>query len=138
MYQRTVALGAFLTGVGVILGAFGAHALKGSLTDYGVDVFKTASFYHLTHGIALLGVTALGSSGVIPHRLACRVAAIFAAGIAIFSGSLYLLAVTEVRWLGAITPIGGLLMIVGWLLLGFGALYPAGLKGRIDNPPPQG
>ncbi len=93
------------------LGAFGAHALKGTLqTNDSIEVWKTAVLYHFVHALALLVLAIL--PGV------SRVAAgLFIAGIVLFSGSLYLLAVTNVKWLGAITPIGGLCFLAGWLCL---------------------
>ncbi len=93
------------------LGAFGAHALKGTLvTNATTEVWKTAVLYHFLHALALLVLAALPSV----NRPA---AGLFVAGIVIFSGSLYLLALTNVKWLGAITPLGGLCFLVGWLWL---------------------
>jgi uncharacterized membrane protein YgdD (TMEM256/DUF423 family) len=105
------------------LGAFGAHGLKtrweGSLApaevSYRLDVWHTASQYHLAHAIVLL-VLALAFAGPGQARGAWWS---FVIGIVIFSGSLYALCFTGVKWLGAITPIGGLLLILGWLLLAF-------------------
>jgi uncharacterized membrane protein YgdD (TMEM256/DUF423 family) len=92
---------------GVALGAFGAHGLKAVLAaNQTLDVWHTASLYHLLHAVVLLWATA--------RHLAFR---LFACGILIFSGSLYLLAVSGLKWLGAITPLGGLLLIAGWLSL---------------------
>jgi uncharacterized membrane protein YgdD (TMEM256/DUF423 family) len=97
--------------VAVGFGAFGAHALKGTLqTNDSIEVWKTAVLYHFVHALALLVLAIL--PGV------SRVAAgLFIAGIVLFSGSLYLLALTNVKWLGAITPIGGLCFLAGWLCL---------------------
>ena len=92
---------------GVVLGAFGAHGLKAVLAaNQTLEVWHTASLYHLLHAVVLLWAATRG--------LAFR---LFACGILVFSGSLYLLAVTGVKWLGAITPLGGLLLIAGWLAL---------------------
>jgi uncharacterized membrane protein YgdD (TMEM256/DUF423 family) len=97
--------------LGVALGAFGAHGLQGVLVKNNmVDVWKTASSYHLIHAVALLFLATLRPLPRAPWFL------IFS-GVVIFSGSLYLLAVTDIRWLGAITPIGGLLLLGGWLAL---------------------
>jgi uncharacterized membrane protein YgdD (TMEM256/DUF423 family) len=91
----------------VALGAFGAHGLKALLAaNQTLEVWHTASLYHLLHAVVLLW--AAGRS------LAFR---LFACGILVFSGSLYLLAVTGLKWLGAVTPLGGLLLIAGWLAL---------------------
>ena len=94
----------------VALGAFGAHAMKETLTANGMtEIWKTASFYHLVHGGVLLFIAWQGIS-----RWAW---ALMAAGVVVFSGSLYLLAVSGCKWLGAITPVGGVLLLAGWLLL---------------------
>ncbi len=99
--------------LGVALGAFGAHALKGTLTaNETVEVWKTAVLYHFVHALALLVLAALP----VTSRAA---AGLFIAGIVIFSGSLYLLALTNIRWLGAITPLGGLCFLAGWAWLVF-------------------
>lgn len=93
---------------GVALGAFGAHGLKDTLAANGTAaIWGTAVLYHLIHSVA-----ALWASERRPG-----VVRVWAAGVAVFSGSLYVLAVTNVRWLGAITPIGGVLLLVGWALL---------------------
>lgn len=95
----------------VALGAFGAHALKGTLQAHGTaDVWNKAVLYHFIHALALLVLATL--------PVASRVASsLFVAGIVFFSGSLYLLALTNVKWLGAVTPIGGLCFLAGWFCL---------------------
>ena len=99
--------------LGVGLGAFGAHALKGILeANQTTEAWKTAVLYHFIHALALLLLAALP----VPSRAA---ASLFVGGIVLFSGSLYLLALTNVKWLGAITPLGGLCFLVGWLWLIF-------------------
>ena len=99
----------------VALGAFGAHLLKDTLSAHGMtDVWNKAVLYHFVHAIALLVLAALPGAG----RLA---SALLASGIVIFSGSLYLLALTNIRWLGYLTPIGGLCFLAGWLTL---AIWP--------------
>lgn len=100
----------------VAFGAFGAHALDNRLDEYGMGVYETAVQYHFYHSLALLGVglfalyqpsgAVLRSSGVL-----------FLIGIVVFSGSLYLLSLTGARWLGAITPLGGLAFLAGWACL---------------------
>ncbi len=105
---RTAAALCFL---GVGLGAFGAHALKATLqTNDTAEVWKTAVLYHFVHALALLVLATLP----IANRAA---PSLFIAGIVIFSGSLYLLAMTNIKWLGAITPLGGLCFLAGWLAL---------------------
>lgn len=95
----------------VILGAFAAHALKSILNEYTTDIYKTANFYHFIHSLALIMV------GLIQQIFDVDLSITgysFFFGMIIFSGSLYSLALTGVKALGAITPIGGLLFIVGW------------------------
>jgi uncharacterized membrane protein YgdD (TMEM256/DUF423 family) len=99
--------------LGVALGAFGAHALRADLTLTGrMDTWKTAVEYHLIHAVVLLLIAWLRPTAVWPFRF-------FAAGIMIFSGSLYLLCLTQQSWLGAVTPLGGLLFLAGWAALGW-------------------
>lgn len=96
---------------GVALGAFGAHGLKGRVTDpHLLEVWETAARYHLLHAVALAVVA------VHPARPAWS-GWLFSAGILIFSGSLYTMTLTGQRWLGAVTPVGGLLLIAGWVAL---------------------
>lgn len=98
----------------VALGAFGAHGLEPVLEANGtVAIWEKAVFYHAVHAIALL---ALAASGHIGPWLTW----LWSGGILIFSGSLYILAITGITWLGAITPIGGTALIIGWALLIFG------------------
>jgi uncharacterized membrane protein YgdD (TMEM256/DUF423 family) len=97
----------------VLLGAFGAHALRGVLDAGGSEVWHTASQYHFWHALAL-AITCQAPPGR-PRR--CALAA-FAMGIVLFCGSLYALALGAPRWCGAITPLGGLAFIVGWIALG--------------------
>ncbi len=106
-------LAAGLCFLAVALGAFGAHALKSILEANGtLEAWKTAVLYHLAHGIALVALALHGNTN--------RGASYFLlAGVFLFSGSLYLLAVTNVRWLGAITPLGGLCFLAGWAWLIF-------------------
>jgi uncharacterized membrane protein YgdD (TMEM256/DUF423 family) len=104
-----IRLAAVLCFLAVALGAFGAHALKGTLESHGMsDVWNKAVLYHFIHAIALF-VLALMTPG---HRGAWW---LLFSGIILFSGSLYTMALTNVRWLGAITPLGGLCFLAGWL-----------------------
>ncbi len=97
--------------LGVALGAFGAHALKPMLAAFGTaDIWVTAVHYQLVHAVALLALAAAG-------RASRLVMWLWIAGVVVFSGSLYILAASDVRWLGAITPLGGLALLAGWLLL---------------------
>ena len=99
-------------GLSVVLGAFGAHALKNRLDAYALQVFETAVRYQMFHALALLGV-ALVASHV--ESTAIKLAGwSFCLGILLFSGSLYTLAATGVKVLGAVAPVGGLFLIGGW------------------------
>lgn len=110
--------GAILGGLGVALGAFGAHALRATLeASQRLDTFETAVKYQFYHALALLLVAVLSYQMEKETRLLSYAGYSFLAGTLIFSGSLYILCFTGIRWLGAITPIGGVLMIVGWGLL---------------------
>jgi len=100
----------------VIFGAFGAHALKNILSSYGVSIYEKATIYQLFHGLALLILPLLVYQSIISATSAKFIMLTMLAGIIIFSGSLYLLAITNIKWLGAITPIGGTLLIVAWAL----------------------
>jgi len=111
--------GALLLGLTVILGAFGAHGLRGRLDAYSMGIYEKAVFYQFIHSLGVLIVPLFTRAGVLTLSSTAWVCGLLVAGIVIFSGSLYLLAVTGVRALGAITPIGGLCFIAAWLLLAF-------------------
>ena len=111
------AIAAVFLALAVGLGAFGAHGLKARLDANHLDIYKTAVLYHFLHGLGLLIVSVLPKTGTISAEGANSVCWLLAAGILIFSGSLYVLSVTGVGALGAITPFGGVAFIVGWLLL---------------------
>jgi uncharacterized membrane protein YgdD (TMEM256/DUF423 family) len=100
----------------VAFGAFGAHALRGRLDEQALGVYQTAVQYHFYHSLALL---ALGLISLVqPENVLLRSSGwLFTIGILLFSGSLYLLAASGVRWLGAVTPLGGLAFIAGWACL---------------------
>ncbi|MBS1872387.1 MAG: DUF423 domain-containing protein [Acidobacteria bacterium] len=108
-----------------MLGAFGAHGLRGKLDAYSMGVYERAVLYHFIHALGLLVVSALPKLGVITESAGTWICALLAAGIVIFSGSLYVLAISGVRTFGAITPIGGLAFIAGWLLLALAAFRGA-------------
>src|SRR5580658_2885460 len=110
------AIGAIMMALGVMLGAFGAHALKARLDAYSLDVYQKAVFYHLIHALGILIVARTSS---LTQSATSTVCALLLAGIVLFSGSLYLLAVTGSRGLGAVTPFGGLAFIAAWLLLAY-------------------
>ena len=110
--------GALSACVAVAAGAFGAHALKATLTPGALATFETAARYQLFHALALLIVA--GSLERPRHPAVRRAAWAFLVGTVLFSGSLYALALTGQRWLGAVTPLGGAGFLAGWLLLAWG------------------
>ena len=109
--------GAILLAMAVVLGAFGAHGLKDRLDPYSMSVYEKAVFYHFIHALGLLIVALLPRTGTFSEFATNWVCGLLLAGILIFSGSLYLLAITGNRMLGAITPIGGVSFIAAWLVL---------------------
>ena len=114
------ALGALLALMSVAAGAFGTHALRPRLASDLLQVFETAAKYQMYHALGLLLVAvALGKWGGASLVWAGW---LFVAGTAVFSGSLYILALTGVRWWGAVTPIGGACFLVGWILVVWGVL----------------
>ncbi|MCL4858684.1 MAG: DUF423 domain-containing protein [Caldilineaceae bacterium] len=111
---------AILGGLGVALGAFGAHALSERLTPSLLQTYETAVRYHFYHALALVAV--VYAIGRWPQStLPVAAGWLFVLGVLIFSGSLYLLAFTGIRWLGAITPIGGVALMAGWACLAVAA-----------------
>jgi uncharacterized membrane protein YgdD (TMEM256/DUF423 family) len=119
MARLLLLLAAFGGFTGVALGAFAAHGLKARLSPEYLAVFQTGTHYQLIHSLALLAVALLMLHS--PHRLLRTSGALFALGILLFSGSLYLLTLTGVTALGMITPFGGLAFLGGWLCLGLAA-----------------
>ena len=100
--------------IAVVAGAFGAHGLKARLEPAQLDAWTTATDYHLLHSIVLLALALFARQSGQSVDLQ---AGLFAAGTLLFSGSIYLLVLTGMKWLGPVTPIGGLLLIAGWLSL---------------------
>ena len=114
--DRTFALiGSLLAMVAVIFGAFGAHALRGRLSPEDLVTFETGVRYQMYHALALLAVAWAASRW--PSGATTAAGWLFVLGIVVFSGSLYLLVLTGQRWLGAVTPMGGLATIGGWASL---------------------
>lgn len=109
------AAGAAALGLAVMLGAFGAHGLRERLDAYSMGVYEKAVFYHFLHALGILITAAMP----LDTKTAGRVCGLLALGIALFSGSLYLLAVTGERTLGAVTPLGGVAFIAGWFYLAY-------------------
>ena len=116
-------VGAIAGAIGVALGAFGAHGLKSRVDADLLAVFETGVRYHMVHALALLAVGWAATRW--PGSWVSSSGWLFLVGIVIFSGSLYLMTLTGARWLGAITPLGGVAFISGWI-----ALAVAALKGR--------
>jgi len=100
---------------GVVLGAFGAHALRDKLSPSAIEIYKTAVLYHLIHALGLFVIAWLSTQSTDPKIFWSGI--LLTLGIVLFSGSLYLLAATGTKWLGAITPLGGLAFLAGWLVL---------------------
>ena len=116
------AIGAAALGLAVMLGAFGAHALRDRLDAYSMGVYEKAVFYHFIHALGILIVSSMPKAGALSQNAATWVCALLLAGVVIFSGSLYALAITGNRTLGAITPIGGLSFITAWFILAWSLL----------------
>jgi uncharacterized membrane protein YgdD (TMEM256/DUF423 family) len=114
-----IVIAAFLLAIAVAAGAFGAHALKNILSPERLETWHTAVLYHALHALALFIIALVGSQFQIPITWP---ASLILAGIIIFSGSLYTLCLTGMTWLGAVTPIGGVAFIAGWLVLAFQVL----------------
>lgn len=116
MPHRFTWIGVALSGLlGVAAGAFGAHGLQGDVAPGLLETFDTAVRYQVWHTLAMLGVLVWRQTQ--PLRGQRLVLALWASGAALFSGSLYLLVLTGARWLGPVTPLGGLLLMAGWLAL---------------------
>lgn len=120
MQKLFLIVGAIAMALAVALGAFGAHGLKNMLTEEMLDIFETGVRYHFYHAIGLLLISFviqfMPSSSLLHWS-----GWLMVAGILIFSGSLYLLSILGIRWLGAITPIGGVCFIISWILLAVAA-----------------
>ena len=110
-----IRLGSIFMFLGVALGAFGAHALRSRLSEDMLAIFETGTRYHFYHALGLFAVAWISKN--YPSGLVSAAGWAFVFGIAIFSGSLYVLSISGVRWWGAITPIGGVAFLVGWLML---------------------
>ena len=126
-------LGSLFGGLGVVLGAFGAHTLKTRLTQELLAVFETGVRYQMYHALALLFV-ALVAEKRPADRLLTAGGWLLVVGTLLFSGSLYVLVLGGVRWLGAITPVGGTALIIGWFCLAVAGFWSHGRdKARIGS-----
>tara|TARA_B110000014_G_C19608533_1_gene322200 strand:- start:21 stop:401 length:381 start_codon:yes stop_codon:yes gene_type:complete len=114
-YTTWIIAGSFFAALAVIFGAFGAHGLKSKVSPEDLIIFETGVRYQMYHalGLVLLGLLGMSTSFTISQLPAL----FFVIGIIIFSGTLYLIPLTGIRWLGAITPIGGIAFIAGWFML---------------------
>ena len=121
MHRLFLLSGAVFAALAVAAGAFGAHGLKNRLGPELLGVFETGVRYQMYHALALILLAVLAAR--LPGRLTLFAGGFFIAGIMLFSGSLYLLSLTGQRWLGAITPLGGLAFLLGWC-----SMIAAGLK----------
>lgn len=128
-----IRIGAALLALGVGLGAFGAHALQDRIDPDMLEVWKTATHYHLIHALALwvLGIWADLPSSRAPRRVGWLISG----GIVLFSGSLYLLVISDLRWLGAITPLGGSAFIIAWIWIAVAAGKP--IPASVRSGPAQ-
>ena len=112
-------VGAILLALAVIIGAFGAHTCKAGLTLIRRASMETTVMYHFFHALGLLVVSFLPRIGALSATRAAWVCALLLTGVVLFSGSLYALAISGVRMLGAVTPFGGLAFIAAWVLLAY-------------------
>ncbi|WP_435011187.1 DUF423 domain-containing protein [Tundrisphaera lichenicola] len=119
-----IRIGAILGGIAVTAGAFGAHGLKERIDARSLEVFETAAKYQMYHALALIAVGLLAMAGRTGAALSVAGWS-FLLGTLIFSGTLYGLSISGIKWLGAITPIGGLAFIVGWIALAIAAGGPS-------------
>jgi uncharacterized membrane protein YgdD (TMEM256/DUF423 family) len=122
-----VTVGAIFAFVGIGIGAFGAHAVKNIISPESLAIYQTGVQYHLIHALALVLV------GILGEKISPWVGKLFSIGICIFSGSLYALALTGVKILGAITPIGGVCFLTGWALLAYSSAQTTQVHQSTDQ-----
>ncbi len=124
MIRFFIAIASILAGLSVVGGAFASHALKEKISDRALEIFETGTRYQMYHALALLLVSLLlliQADSPAPKTLIASGIS-FILGIIIFSGSLYALSLSGIKWLGAITPIGGVAFLIGWACLAIAAL----------------
>ncbi|NEO34902.1 MAG: DUF423 domain-containing protein [Moorea sp. SIOASIH] len=121
MTRIFLAIASILGGLSVVAGAFASHALKEKLTERGLEIFQTGARYQMYHALALMLVALLLSRAEVAQTSLTVAGSAFIAGIAIFSGSLYALSLSGIKWLGAIAPLGGAALILGWGCLAIAA-----------------
>ena len=121
MTRIFLSVAAILAGLAVAAGAFASHALKEKLTERALEIFETGAQYQMYHALALLVVGLWLSVAQTPQTLLIAAGNAFIVGIVIFSGSLYVLSLSGIKWLGAITPLGGAAFLIGWGCLAIAA-----------------
>lgn len=121
MTKLFLSLSAILAGLSVAGGAFASHALKEKISERALEIFETGSKYQMYHALALLAIALLLSRGEVASTLLNTAGFAFIAGIVLFSGSLYALSLSGIKWLGAITPLGGVAFLIGWSCLAVAA-----------------
>ncbi len=135
--RQAIVFAAILGGMSVIIGAFAAHALKNAMSPYALGIVETATKYQMYHALALFGVgLSVGLPCVNIKYLKYSIFALVA-GILLFSGSLYLLAITQLKWLGVITPLGGIGMIAGWCFIACAFLCADKLRSNDEIQPDE-
>lgn len=122
MFKLWAAIGSVVMALTVAAGAFGAHGLRDRISEYHLTVFEKGVHYAFVHGTGILLAALLGTVGLLSEERTRTVCLVFLCGVILFSGSLWLLALTGMRWLGAVTPLGGTAFIAGWVLLANGLL----------------
>lgn len=119
MQTRVIgAAAALLLALGVGCGAFGAHALRASLSSADLQIWEKAVLYHLVHALAALVIASMPAE-MLDSAARGRIGAVMIGSVLVFSGSLYILVLSSMRWLGMITPLGGMGFIIAWLLLAY-------------------
>lgn len=122
MIRIFIAIAAILGGLAVAAGAFASHALKEKLAERALEIFETGARYQMYHALALLLVALLLTRTEASPTPLIASGWAFVVGVALFSGSLYALSLSGIKWLGAITPLGGVAFMVGWGCLAIAAL----------------
>ena len=115
--REWIIIGSVFAALSVLIGAFGAHGLKSKISSEDLIVFEIGVRYQMYHSIGLIFLGIIGFN--FPNEIIKISGYLFCSGILLFSGSLYILAITNLRWLGAVTPIGGFCFLLGWLILAF-------------------
>ena len=121
MTRLFLTIAALLGGSAVGFGAFGAHALKERLSERSLEIFETAARYQMYHALALLLVGVLMSQSTTEQPVLTASGSAFLVGVVLFCGSLYVLSFSGIKWLGAVAPLGGLALMVGWVSIAIAA-----------------